>query len=136
MKTILTFILNHCLFLFEDYGFRFVDSLFSKSFGGDAYITLESENIKMRFTFDRRQLLLEFSSRIKSKSSWFSIDLISQLITGVVETSSLVDDYYAKFLEKNMGAINEAFQDENVEHSILELTKFAKERAKHMFGMK
>jgi len=134
MQTILIFILNHCLFLFDRYGFRFVDSLCSKSFGGDAYITLESENIKMRFTYDRAQLLLEFSTCKTHKENWFSIDLIAQLVTGKVHSTSLLDDYYGQFLIKNMDAVSKAFLKENIESTLHELSRLAKERAKRMFG--
>lgn len=134
MQTILNFILNHCLFLFDRNAFRFVDSICSKSFGGDAYITLESEDIKMRFVYDRAQLLLVFSSSKSSKEKWFSIDLIAQLVTRQVHTTSLVDDYYAKFLVDNIGAISEAFSVANMESTVRKLTKLANERAKRMFG--
>jgi hypothetical protein len=136
MKVILTFILNHCLFLFENYGFRFVDSLYSDSFGGDAYVTLESEYIKMRFVYDRAQLTLEFASRKKQKASWcwYSIDLISQFITGKIESSSLLDVRYARFLLENMGKIVDAFSDENIDRTLDELDKFARARAKRLFG--
>ncbi|MGD2092869.1 MAG: hypothetical protein PVH61_42295 [Candidatus Aminicenantes bacterium] len=134
MKVILTFILNHCLYLFEKYGFRFVDSLYSKSFGGDAYVTLESESMRMIFTYDRAQLLLEFSSKKKKKSNLYSIDLISQFITGKVEYSALLDARYARFLLENMEKIVDAFSEENFEQTLTELNKLEKQRSKRMFG--
>lgn len=134
MKEILIFIINNCLFLFERYGFRFVDSLYSKSFGGDAYITIESEDIKMRFVFDRAQLLLEFSGKKARSNTWFSIDLISQFILGKIEGTSLLDERYAKFLVENMDVISDAFSEKKVESTIKELNKLARERAKRMFG--
>lgn len=133
MKEILIFIINNCLLLFERYGFRFVDSLYSKSFGGDAYITIESEDIKMRFVFDRAQLLLEFSGKKARSNTWFSIDLISQFILGKIEGTSLLDERYAKFLVENMDVISDAFSEKKVESTIKELNKLARERAKRMF---
>jgi len=134
MKVILTFIINHCLFLFESYGFRFIDSLYSKSFGGDAYVTLESENMQIRFIYDRAQLLLDFSSNKGKKPVWYSVDLISQLITGKIESSSLLDSHYAKFLKENFDEIIQLFSEKNVDSTIQELKKLAKERAKRLFG--
>ena len=134
MKVILTFILNHCLYLFEKYGFRFVDSLYSNSFGGDAYVTLESDSMKMLFTYDRAQLLLEFASTKTKKLRWYSIDIISQFITGKVEYSALLDDRYARFLANNMEKIVNAFSEENIERTLTELNKLAKETTKRMFG--
>lgn len=133
MKKILNFIINHCLFLFEKYGFRFIDSLYSKSFGGDAYITLESEIMKIRFTLDRGQFFIDFASSKKHKSSWYSIDLISQFITGRVELTSVIDSHYTHFFVENMAVIYDYFSEENVEETLNKLTKLAKERAKRLF---
>jgi hypothetical protein len=122
------------MFLFEKYEFRFVDSLYSKSFGGDAYVTIESENMKMRFTLDRGQLLLEFASRKRQKSKWYSIDLISQLVTGKVETTALLDDHYAQFLVESIEEILNLFSEKNLERTLQELSKLEKARAKRLFG--
>lgn len=134
MRAILSFITNHGLFLFEQYGFRFVDSLYSKSFGGDAYITLKSENLKIRLVYDRAQLFMDFCGNNSRKEHWFSIDLIVQLLTEEIQQSSLLDERYANFIAKNMDAIIEAFSDANVEATQSSLNKLAKQRAKRLFG--
>ena len=134
MQTILNFILNHGLFLFDKYGFRFADSLCSKSFGGDSYVTLEFTKIKMRFVYDRSQFFIDFSDSRARKEKWFSIDLIAQLITGEIQATSLVDDSTARFLIENMSAISEAFSKERIDSTLHELVNLSKERAKRMFG--
>jgi hypothetical protein len=134
MKTILTYLVRHCLYLFDDYGFRFADSTCSKSFGGDASVTIKSPKLLFRFTYDRGQLLLEIASTKIRRSAWYSIDLISQLVTGNVESSALLDKRYARFLHDNIESICKLFSDKQLDATVHALNKMAKERAKRLFG--
>lgn len=134
MRTILTFILNHCLFLFEHYGFKFADSSYSPSFGGDAEVIVVSTNIKLRFVFDRSQLLLQFASPQSKNPTWYSIDLISQIITGNVESSAVLNERYALFLVENFEKIIVLFSPEKIEDTHVILKRMAQERAKRLFG--
>lgn len=134
MKIILTFILDHCLFLFEQHGFIFIDSSCSKSFGGDAHVTLKSGELKMRFVYDRGQLLIDFMNTSLRKERWFSIDLIAQLLTGQIQQSAVMNEYYVQFISVNMPAIIDAFSQESIETTRRQLSEFAKVRADRMFG--
>jgi hypothetical protein len=134
MNQILLFILQHCMYLFSEYGFRFVDSLVSKSFGGDSYVVLERKELTLRFTLDRGQLFLDFRPTTGSKTRWYSIDLVIQMISGKVESSAVLSDSHAAFLKNNFRAIVDAFSDEHRSTSIEKLKILEKARAKRMFS--
>lgn len=134
MDQILTFILSHCSFLYNEYSFRFMDSKISDSFGGDAYLDLGSETIIMRLTRDRGQLFLEFRSAYEKKQNWYSIDLIRKLITGEKEYHSIMDEENAKFLENNFTEVVDYFSHANLSETLKKLEKLKLKRSKDLFG--
>lgn len=135
MDAILNFILTHLSFLYKEFKFVFVDSLVSDSFGGDAYLVLSSENLKLRFVSDRDQLFLEFQSKIaEGKNSWHSIDVIKQLTTNEICDNAILDENHARFLKAKFPEIYRLFFSENAKETIIKLKKLEKERAKRMFA--
>jgi hypothetical protein len=77
MTQILAFIATHMGFLWQGAHFRIVGSEVTTSNGGDAYLMVESDVLRMRFVRDRGQLLLDFQPSARGpSSSWFSVDLI------------------------------------------------------------
>lgn len=138
MDEILTFLVCHCSFLYKDYGFRFVDSEVTKHFGGDAYVIMASGDLRLSFISDRGQLFLDFQCVAPLKKgqvdkSWYSIDLVRQLITAEEGYRSILDEENAKFLRTHFPAIQELFNSKNfakVRDRLLELKRV---RSKTLF---
>ncbi|MDL2320843.1 hypothetical protein LJC47_00640 [Desulfosarcina sp. OttesenSCG-928-B08] len=81
MDEILKFILDHCSFLYKKFGFKFVDSLLSESFGGDALLVLEAHGMQIQFIRDRSQLI--FLLKPKDTKEWCSIDIFRMMLCDV-----------------------------------------------------
>ena len=64
MTQILAFIAAHMGYLWDRARFRIVGSEVTTSNGGDAFLLVESTNVRLRFVQDRRQLSLEFQSAV------------------------------------------------------------------------
>jgi len=133
MKEILTFLINNRDYLFNEYGFRFVDSMVSESFGGDSYVILENDSVRIRLVSDRNQLFLDFQPKINCKE-WYSIDMVNQYLTGEIKESAELDVHYEDFLSKEMADIINIFSGEECALTLIELKKLEKERAKRTFG--
>ena len=135
MEKILIFLLKNLSFLYENYNFKFVDSEVSSSFGGDAYLTLESENMQVRIVNDRDQLYLEFRSIKHDKpNDWHTSDIIYQMITNQIIGTSLLDSKVASLIKDKFATICESFYPENAEKSVSRFKILERERSKRMFG--
>jgi hypothetical protein len=135
MTGILSFIVNYMGFLWAEARFKITGSELAISNGGDALLVVESDRLRLRFVSDRRQLVLDFQPAATSTpNEWFSIDLIRRMMTGARESSSILDESYAEFIEHHLAEIEERFSIENwaVTHSRLQ--GLARKRAKEMFG--
>jgi hypothetical protein len=135
MIKILRFMIEHCGFLFEPGRYRFVDSLIAPSFGGDAYVVLAGDSLRLHFVSDRDELSLRFQpTRTKDSSSWFSIDLIQRLLTHERQETSELTPRTGAFLRANIDEIERRFARENVDATVAELERLKRVRAKELFG--
>ena len=124
MDEILAFLLNRASFLYKELGFRFVDSRYSTSFGGDSLLVR-----------DRSQLFGDFQSAAPMpKDKWFSIDVVRHRLTGESECPSELDDENMTFLRNQIGEIEKLFVESNLASTCNELRKLEAERAKKLFG--
>ncbi|MGR3344068.1 MAG: hypothetical protein ACU0DI_12730 [Paracoccaceae bacterium] len=134
MDTILKYLLAHMSFLYKEFGFIFVDSMNSNSFG-DGYLTLRSDRFELRFVSDRSQLFLDFRSlKCDKRNNWHSIDIVRQLITGRVHDSAILNDQSPIFLKENYNVIRELFSPQKAGDTVAKLKKLESERAKRLFG--
>jgi hypothetical protein len=135
MNEILYFIIKNCSFLYEQYEFRFIDSAISK-FSGYAAIILGSSDLNIRFSVERGQMISEFQSNYEKKDiySWYSIDVVRQLITGEKECIALMDEKNTNFLKNNISNILEIFSKQNVKNTILKLKQLERIRSKTLGG--
>ncbi len=135
MDEILKFILSYCSFLYQKYKFKFIDSEVSDSFG-NAFLTLTSETISIRFIRERGQLVLDFQSNLlkKNYASWYSFEIVRQFITNEKEYYSIMNEDNAKFLENNFEKIKDIFSVSKVAETVKEFKKLEKKRAKKLFG--
>lgn len=135
MTFILAFIAAHMGFLWDQARFRITGSDVTTVNGGNALLVVESDVLRLRFARDRGQLLLEFQpASVGVSSEWFSVDLVRRLFLGQKETSGLLDEGYAAFIEQHLDAIEERFAAERWSSTRTELKALKVKRAKEMFG--
>ena len=136
MGEILRFIADFCGFLFERYGFRFVDSEVSASFG-NAAIYLTSPDLELRFIRDRGQLFLDFRSvHIDSRKTeaWYAFDIVRRLVTAKKTWDARMDEENAVVLRDHMDHIIRLFAADQAQGTVAELKKLERLRAKEVFG--
>src|SRR5690349_15992743 len=121
-------------FLWTSARYRIVDSQVTTSNGGDAFLVVESTNLRMRFTQDRRQLSVEFQSTLDQKGQWYSVDLLRRLFLGQPESSSILDESYARFLGDHLDEIDERFGPQKWLDTQSSLKKVKAQRSKEMWG--
>jgi hypothetical protein len=135
MDEILQFLLIHASFLYKEFGFRFVDSRVSSSFGGDAWLVLANETIRFRLVRDRGQLFGDFQEATSnSNAEWFSIDIVRQHLTGESQLFSELDSNNADFLRNRLSDIQQLFKQEVLSDTKKSLHKLEAKRAKQLFG--
>lgn len=134
MQELLIFVATHFLYLFNMQGFRIVDSRVSRGFG-NALIVLESERLRLRFTRDKSQLLLEFQPIEGRSKEWFSQGLLRGLLIGDRGGSEVLTPEWARFLEGGLHTLSDRLADPLVREPTIEgLRKQARQRAKDLFG--
>jgi hypothetical protein len=135
MIEILRYMIEQCAFLFDPGRYRFVDSLIAPSFGGDAYVVLSGDSVRLQFVRDRGQLSLEFQpATTKDASIWFSIDLIQRLLTGERQDTAELTPETGAFLRAHIEEIERRLAPENVDDTVAELDRLKTLRAKELFG--
>lgn len=136
MRNILEFIVRFCPFLCADAKYRNVDSEVSNVFGGDVYLTIESEVLRMRFTRDRAQLFLDVQgARAEAGKKWFSIDLVKRLLTGERQRTAEFDKSYAIFLRNSIQEIELRFSGtDRYRETTTKLRAIERQRSRELFG--
>jgi len=132
MVGILVFILRFCVPYFYDYGFRFVGSDATNSFG-NAYVDVSNGSFVMRFVSDKDQLQLSFI-KDTTEAKEYSIDLVYQLVLGSIGETGLLVDRYGLFLAQYAQDIIDVFKDENWSNTQKMLEQYQEERSKRMWG--
>ncbi len=134
MRQLLELLLEHFLSLLDSGRFRFADSGAAASFGGEAFIVLESEGMRLRFVRDRSQLFLDFqATAYQDQGEWYSVDVIQQLVTSTEQDSAELDEARLSFVTSNIDNIEARFV-ESFDSTIMELKKLEHARAKRLFG--
>lgn len=134
MVEILRFLAEYCGFLFGAGHFRLVDSL-AESASGDAMVLLESGTLRLRFTHDRGQLLLEFQPVSGKRADWFSLGLLRGVLLGDRGESEVLDAAWASFFADSLEYLDRTFADpERASQLIGELKHQARLRATALFG--
>jgi hypothetical protein len=132
---ILRYLADKCAFLFRPGWFRFVDSRVDASFGGDAMVVLESSSLRLRFTYDRGQLLMEFQPIEGRRAEWFSPGLLRGALFGDRGGSEVLDDDWAVFLSHAIDELEQRLSDPTAAKEIIDqLRGQARQRAKTLFG--
>lgn len=133
MTLILAFIATHMGYLWEHARFRITGSEVTTVNGGDSFLLVESEVLRLRFVRDRGQLLLDFQP-VSDGAEWFSVDLIRRLLLGKPETSGLLDESYAAFIGRRLDDIEDRFRNDQWPGTQAELKRLKVKRSKELFG--
>jgi hypothetical protein len=133
MDLILRYLADHLACLWRQGHFQIADSRSDRSNGGDGLLTVESPDLRIRFTCDRRQLMADFQSPQDPKD-WYSIDLIRRLWTGEKETSAVLDSSYGDFLRDNLSEIELLFGGDQWPGTKASLKRLKVKRSKELFG--
>jgi hypothetical protein len=136
VNEILHFLIGYCSLLWDQGRYRIADSGTTTSFGGDAYVIIESASLRMRFVRDRGQLFLDFQETVANeRDPWYSVDLVRHLLTGERPASAELSADYGEFLRESLPEIERRFSDDSVaaatKHRLNELKRL---RAKELFG--
>ena len=132
MSELLTFLASHLMFLFQDYGAKFVNSDTS---GADGAVDLETKAMRMSLDCERGQISFDFQSKEElPDNGWFSYHIIRGFITGEFTHNAMLDKEAAEFLEAHMPMIINAFSPEYLEESKAKLIELEKADQKHRWG--
>lgn len=136
MRELLLFLANSCQFLFLGNRFRLVDSGASESFGGNAYVTLQSRLVRLRLVRDRGQRFIELQALASrdSGSSWSPFYYVRELISASAEGSYEFDEDGAAFLASRIDEIEQLFAPEQVKRTISRLREIGKKRTRDLAG--
>lgn len=136
MKQLLKLLIEKYFFLFEEIGFRFVDSDMDESFGGSAYIILAKDELDICFLKSRDGLELEFGNNAKRTPGrkWFSLDIVKQYLTKEDNPDINLDEKNAAFLKEYILEIIGLFSIPAYKGAKGELHSLEKARAKKIFG--
>lgn len=133
MDEILEFLLKYCRELYNKHGFKFVDSGVFEPFR-NSFLIMENANLQIRFILDRSQLFLDFRWKFdKKKDSWYSFDLIRQLLTEETDYHSIMDEQNGQFMQEHLEKILEFFEQEKADNTLAKLKSLEKQRAKVLF---
>ena len=134
MAKILAFLADHCGFLFQSNRFRFTDSR-AESALGDAVVVLESKILRLRITYDRAELLLDFQPLHGKKIDWYSLGLLRGVLRGDRGGSEVLDPAWAQFLNESLDSLEQALSDPaRADDIVRQLKDQARQRAKALFG--
>jgi hypothetical protein len=135
VNQILAFLVSSCSFLWSDYRYRIIDSQVSPSFGGDAWLIVASERLRLRFVRDRSQLFLDLQGTEGDEDTWYSIDLLWRLLLDQRRDSGELDPSYAEFLAAQLPEIEQRLSDPKIwPQTRQSLKELKRKRAKELFG--
>ena len=135
MIRILHFLSTDGSFLFENYDCRIVDSRYVHTFGGTGSVKLRYRCVDLLFWLERDLLFLDFQAAgSKSKKSWYSLDIVMQLLTGVAHDTSRMDPENVTLLNNNLDAITNRFTKSKLVATEVACKKYKLVRSKRLFG--
>jgi hypothetical protein len=135
MDELLQFLLQHGSFLYKECGCRFVDSRVSDSFGGDAFLILATDNVRVRLVRDRAQLFGDFQKpEASAEDEAFSIDIVRQHLTGEVDYDTFLNAKNASFVRSHFRSVERLFDQATFAETRRKLQRLKAERAKKLFG--
>jgi hypothetical protein len=135
MRKILMFLATDGAFLYENHHCSIVASEYVSTFGGTGSVTLCNDVVELKFWLDRDRLCMQLrASDSKSAKSWFSIDILRQLVTDQIIGTSEMDEENLDFLRAKFSDLQALFDSSNVSATEAACRKLKQQRTKRMFG--
>jgi hypothetical protein len=131
VNEILRYLVDYMAFIWGTHRYRISDSQVFESFGGDAWLDISSDAVRLRFINDRGQLFLDVQPVSAGDREWYSIDVVRRHLTGQVPASgALLDADHGAFLQENFAAIENLVADhENWPATAAELERLLRLRS-------
>lgn len=122
-------------YLWEGGRFQIVGSQVGTSNGGDAELYVESKILRLRFSCDRRELLLDFRPVGEGgRWDWYSVDIVYSLFRSDRDFLGLLDESYASFLGEFLPQIEAKFAVDRWNATRSELKRLEAARSRKLFG--
>ena len=135
MKKILNFLAVDGAFLYEDCSCRIADSEFIPTFGGTGSITLRNDFLELKLWLDRDILFMDVRGVSSTDpASWFSVDILRQMLTGQVTDKAAMDHDNLSFLRARFADLQTRFDEKNLSATEESCRKLEIERSKRLFG--
>ncbi|MCH8899294.1 MAG: hypothetical protein IH942_02230 [Acidobacteria bacterium] len=135
MVELLIFLASHLGFLLEPDRFRIVDSQSSASFGGDAFVVLESAALCLMVVRERLEISLEFQPAEGHDDDWFGIGVARRYFHGDRPGIDDLDISSVGDVEPLIDELEAQFADETQRSQLLKDLRTAREkRATELFG--
>jgi len=130
MLSVLTFLVEHCSYLFERPGFRLTDSRTAPNGLKRSYLKLESEDMEILIESKLGDITWKMRSLHDSspRKIWFSFDQLAQLLSHEVTTSTLTEEN-CQLLELLLPELMSRFEKERAPET-LESLRALKRKAK------
>ena len=130
MRKILTYLATDGAFLYAELGAVIVNSEYIEMFGGMGSITLRSDPIDIKLDLDRDIIFPDV--RAVGRKEWFSFDLISELLTGVVSNSADMESN-EQFFRENFSHLKSKFSALEVDATERHCNKLKQNRLNRRF---
>lgn len=129
MDQLLAYLIKHLSFLYQDHGYKLVDS---EVLGADAVLVLASEEMRIRLIRDRGQLFLDFQAA-DGLDEWYSVDILWHHLRGEPRRSSELDDAYVEFVATRLEDIEGLFTSGDLVAVHNRLHDLELERSQHLW---
>ncbi len=130
MNELIKMIAEYFSFLYLRDGFKFRDSLYSKSFD-NAFIILESNEFKFKFIREKGLFTLDILNK-NYPHEWYDGSIIKLMISGIKSEDDLINEKMAIFYRDNMDSLRDYFSVKNIEQTKLTLKKLENIRSKDL----
>jgi hypothetical protein len=135
MRRILQFLAADGSFLYEQHGFRIIDSKYSNEFGGTGSVTLSNDIVEVRLWLERHLLFMDMrAAGRRSARPWFSTDILRQMLMGQINDKSVMDEENVDFLRANSSEQQARFDRDHVSATEAACKELKNQRAKRLFG--
>jgi hypothetical protein len=131
MDDLLRFTIAHFSYLYNELGFRFIDSSVQ---GTNAALVLENQDLRIRLIRDRDQVFVDFQGQQENpKKKWYSFGVVRQLLSGQIGSEE-IDADKARFIREHFRRIEVLFSSASRAETERLLQGIERDRAKRLFG--
>ena len=129
MLSVLTFLIEHCSYLFERPGFRLTDSRTAPNGLKRSYLVLQSPDVEIILETKLGDLTWKMRSLHdpSARKNWFSFDQLAELLSHHVTSNTLTEEN-CQLLELLLPELLSRFEKESVAETLERLGALKKKR--------